>query len=212
MRATQAAESAAADVHEQVLPRRSSEKSNKYNAFAAARLLRGESQATGHRLDSMTQIHGANSAQYSLAWLLSAQQAGAPSASTAFDLSGGMPPPGMVSPDAAAAPPPFSRDAMGALMGAQEQANGPSSSSGQQAVSGTDDAGDPGEIATKPKKRHGHRAPQGLDALLQAMQSTSTNNASETAQAQLQSNRLRLLQLQAKLTTPVTPSATAATV
>lgn len=162
----------------------------------------------------MTQIQGANSAQYSLAWLLSAQQAGTPNASTAFDPSAAMPQGAPPAPDAGAAPPPFSRDAMGALMGAQEQANGPSSSSGQQAASGTDDAGDPTQIGAKPKKRgHHHRLPQGLDALLQATQSNGTDSTSGTTQTQLKSNLLQqLLKLQAQLTTSVTPSATAATV
>lgn len=166
----------------------------------------------------MTQIHGANSAQYSLAGLLSALQGGKPDASAAFDPSGGIPPGVPPAPDAVAAAPPFSRDAMGALMGAQEQANGPSSSSGQQAATGTEDAGDAPEIA-KPKKRHGHRAPHGLDALLKATQGTNDSTATAGAaplgatQTQMQANLMQqLLRLQAQLTTSATPSATAATV
>ena len=103
---------------------------------------------------------------------------------------------------------------MGALMGAQEQASA-SSSSGQPAASGTEDAGAAPEIAAKPKKRHGHRLPQGLDALLQATQPTGTDSTATagTTQAQLKSNLMQqLLKLQAQLTTSVTPSAMTATV
>jgi hypothetical protein len=202
----------------------------------------------------MTQIQGANSAQYSLAWLLSASQAGTTNTSTAFDPTAGMTQGATPALDAgAAAPPqqPLSLDMMRALMGAQEQANGLSpdqqkvfgeldtdgdgkvTAAELQADFGTDNKAladavmkkldtngdgsiDQSEFAAKTKKHlHHHHAPQGLDALLQATQGTSTDSSATTGttQAQTQSDLLQqLLKLQAQLTTPATQSATAATV
>ena len=106
----------------------------------------------------MTQIQGANSAQYSLAWLFSAQQAGATSASAAltagggnapqpgFDPSVGLPPPGPQAPAAGNAGPPFSLDAMSALIAAQESSGGLSADQ-QKVFSELDTNGD-GKVTT----------------------------------------------------------------
>jgi hypothetical protein len=83
----------------------------------------------------MSQIQGVNNAQYSMSWLFSVQQAGTATAASpppaqasnpstaSFDPFAAMLAPGTQQSDAGAAPP-FSLDAMRALIAAQEQSSG----------------------------------------------------------------------------------------